>query len=139
MKNSNLKIGGGGFHHVAVKVHDFDAAVRFYTEGLGLVKKIAWGEGDQRAVMLDTGDGNYLEIFAGGEVATPSEARMLHFALRSSDCDAAHALAIEHGAVERMAPKDVNIAADVGTVPVRISFVVSPTGEVIEFFQNSLT
>ena len=63
---SNSKIGGGGFHHVAIRVYDFDATVRFYTEVLGFTDKVRWGEGDNRAIMLDTGDGNYLEVFAGG-------------------------------------------------------------------------
>jgi glyoxylase I family protein len=29
---SNEAIGGGGLHHVAIKVHDFDATVQFCTE-----------------------------------------------------------------------------------------------------------
>ncbi len=34
-KGTNALLGGGGFHHVAVRVHDYDAALRFYTETLG--------------------------------------------------------------------------------------------------------
>lgn len=136
---SNSTIGGGGFHHVATRVADFDAAVRFYTEGLGFTQKVSWGEGDDRAAMLDTGDGNYIEVFAGGEPETPSEARLLHFALRTHDCEAAHERALAHGARERMAPKAIEMDTDQGTLSVRISFVLSPTGEVIEFFENSQT
>jgi len=66
MAGYNEKIGGGGFHHVALKARDFDKSVKFYTEGLGFKQVLAWGEGDNRAVMLDTGEGNYMEIFAGG-------------------------------------------------------------------------
>ena len=137
MKNS--KLGGGGFHHVAAKVADFDTAIRFYTEGLGFTFKISWGEGDGRAAMLDTGDGNYLELFAGGDPAAASEARLIHFALRTTDCAAAHALALAHGATERMAPKTLTIDTAQGATPITISFVLSPTGEVIEFFENTLT
>src|ERR1700744_1592378 len=85
---NNPTIGGGGFHHVAIRVTDFDKSVRFYTEALGFVEKIRWGEGNGRAIMLDTGDGNYLEIFAGGGPRRP-EGAILHFALRTTDCDAA--------------------------------------------------
>ena len=66
MTGHNQKIGGGGFHHIAMQVKDFDASLQFYTEGLGFTPTVAWGEGSQRAVMLDTGDGNYFELFAGG-------------------------------------------------------------------------
>jgi len=141
--NKNQVIGGGGFHHVALKVANFDEAVAFYKDGLGLTEKISWGEGDGRAVMLDTGDGNYVEIFAGGKPETPGEARVLHFALRTADTDAAHAKALAAGAVETMAPKTIDIENRTPTapkiVPVRISFVRTPSGESVEFFQNELT
>jgi glyoxylase I family protein len=41
-KGKNEKLGGGGFHHVAVRVPDFDAAMRFYQDVLGFTEKIAW-------------------------------------------------------------------------------------------------
>jgi glyoxylase I family protein len=138
MAGRNAVIGGGGFHHVAMKVADFDAAKKFYTEGLGFTEKITWGEGDKRAVMLDTGDGNYLEIFAGGSAATP-EGVVMHFALRTSNCDAALARARSFGAQVTMEPKDVEIPSKPFKAPVRIAFCKGPGGEVIEFFQNQLT
>lgn len=139
MSGQNFTIGGGGLHHVAIKVANFDLAVKFYQEALGFTEKISWGEGDKRAILLDTGDGNYLEIFAGGDPAAASEARLIHFALRTTDCEAAHARAVEYGATQRMAPKELEIKAQQGPVPVKISFVISPTGEVIEFFENAIT
>lgn len=33
----NPKLGGGGLHHVAVEARDFEASLRFYTEGLRFV------------------------------------------------------------------------------------------------------
>lgn len=101
--------------------------------------EIAWGEGDGRAVMLDTGDGNYLEIFAGGPAAVPAEGVMIHFALRTENCDAALARAVEAGAVVTMASKDINIESRPGPTPVRIAFCKTSDGVVIEFFQNELT
>ena len=62
-----------------------------------------------------------------------------HLALRTDDCDATHAKALELGATERMAPVSKNIPSIEGDFPVRLSFVFSPTGEIIEFFQNDVT
>lgn len=126
-----------GFHHVALRVRDFDASVGFYTK-LGFTPRISWGEGEKRAVMLDTGDGNYLEIFAGGSGEKPGGGGVLHFALRTSDCDASVAAARAAGAVITAESKDVVIASTPPT-PVRIAFCTGPDGEVIEFFQNALT
>lgn len=131
MSNSLLS----GFHHTALKAVDFDQTVRFY-QALGFTEALAWGEAPQRAIMLDAGDSVHVEIFEGGDPDAPAEARMIHFALRTSDCDALHAQALAAGATERMAPKDVDIPGRNGPCPVRISFVIAPGGEVVEFFQS---
>jgi glyoxylase I family protein len=136
---TNAALGGGGFHHVAVRVHDFDAALRFYTGALGFTERIAWGEGDTRAAMLDVGDGNYLELFAGGSPEPKPQGAVLHLALRTADCDAAIARARAAGAQVTLEPKDVNIPSSPHPVPARIAFCKGPAGEVIEFFQNDLT
>ncbi len=139
MAGTNQVIGGGGFHHVAIRVGDFEGAVRFYTEALGFTEKIRWGEGDKRAIMLDTGDGNYLEIFAGGSAEAAPEGQILHLAFRTDDTDAATQQAVAGGAKVTVDPKDVQIPSTPGPTPVRISFVQAPDGTVIEFFQNELT
>jgi len=134
---SNDTIGGGGFHHVAFRAPDFDKAVRFYTEGLGFTEKIRWGEGSRRAILLDTGDGNYVEIFAMEEDGeAPGEGAILHYALRTRDVEAAVEKAARAGAVVTMDPESVKIPAAQGETPVRIAFVKGPCGEVIEFFQS---
>lgn len=127
-----------GFHHTAIRVVDFDRCLAFYKK-LGIDIARSWGEVPKRAAMLDAGDGNYLEVFEGGDAEAPAEGRMIHFALRTADVDAVHAAALAAGASERMAPKDVEIPSHQGPLPVRISFVISPSGEIIEFFQNELT
>ena len=129
-----------GLHHIALRVRDFDATLRFYQDGVGFVRRFGWGEGDSRAAMLDTGDGNYLEVFAGstrpaGEDAP--EGALLHLALRTPDVDAAYARALAAGARSQIAPKDVTLPGDY-PVPVRLAFVIGPDGEVIEFFQNDV-
>jgi glyoxylase I family protein len=140
-RGSNAAIGGGGFHHVAIRAHDFDRSVRFYTEAMGFVERIRWGEGPKRAIMLDVGDGNYLEIFAGGTppAAPKPEGAILHFALRTSNCDAALARARTAGAEVTMEPKQINLPSTPGPTPIRIAFCKGPDGEIIEFFQNELT
>jgi glyoxylase I family protein len=138
-KGTNTTLGGGGFHHVAIRAHDFDASVRFYTQGLGFKEKIRWGIDKSRAVMLDTGDGNYLEIFANAAPGHKPEGAILHFALRTDNCDAALNRAREAGAQVTMESKDVDIDSTPHRTPVRIAFCKGPDGEIIEFFQNELT
>jgi glyoxylase I family protein len=129
----NKVIGGGGFHHLAIKVADFDGAVKFYTEGLGFVVAARWGDGDGRAILLDTGDGNYFELFAGGKPSAEAAGPFVHVALRSDNVDAALARAKAAGAVVTMEPKDVDIPST-PPLPVRIAFCKAPGGEVLEFF-----
>jgi glyoxylase I family protein len=121
MAGTNAVLGGGGFHHVAMKAKDFDAAVKFY-KALGFTERISWGQGDNRAVMLDAGDGNYLEIFAGGSADPKPEGTVVHFALRTGNCDAAIAAARAAGAQVTMEPKNVDIPSQPHKTPVRIAF-----------------
>jgi len=129
-----------GFHHAALKARDFDASVKFYQEGLGMRPTIAWGQGDGRAVMLDAGNGNNMEVFAGA-AARPTrrpgepEPLLLHLAFRTPSCDAAFARAIRAGAAVVAEPKTVTIPSDPPTT-VRIAFCTGPDGETIEFFQD---
>jgi len=134
MPGTNAVIGGGGFHHVALKAKDFDRSVRFYVQALGFREKLRWGEGDGRAVMLDTGDGSCLEIFAGGKGDAP-EGNLLHFALSTTNCDAAIERARAAGAPVTMEPQDVDIPSR-PPVRVRLAFCKGPDGEAIEFFQE---
>lgn len=139
MNRTNEKLGGGGFHHVAIRASDFDRSVKFYTEALGFKEKIRWGEGPKRAIMLDTGDGNYLEIFANGSPGPKPEGCIIHFAIRTTNTDAAVARARAAGAEITTEPKDVAIPSTPGPTHVRLAFCKGPDGEVIEFFQNETT
>lgn len=129
-----------GFHHVALRVRDFEATLRLYQDGFGFVRRFGWGEGDRRAAMLDTGDGNYLQVFAGSKRPAGEDApegALMHLALRTPDVDAAYARATAAGARSQSAPQDVVIDGD-SPVPVRLAFVIGLDGEVIEFFQNDI-
>jgi len=133
---TNEKIGGGGFHHLALRANDFEATVKFYTEGLGFTEKTSWGEGDKRITLLDSGDGNYLEVFAGGTGEVKPEGSYFHVAFRSNDVDKAVAAAVAAGAVVTVEPKDVVLGSNPST-PVRIAFVKGLNGEILEFFQST--
>jgi glyoxylase I family protein len=142
---NNETIHGGGFHHIAIRAYDFDATLKFYIEGLGFRRVYGWGidgrangEKDSRAVMLDTGDGNYLEVFAG-RIGTPGEelpeGALLHFALRTTNTAAALERARAAGATVTMETKTVPIAGD-HVEDFCIAFCKGLNGEIIEFFQN---
>lgn len=135
MDGNNLKIGGGGFHHVAISVSDFENTLKFYMEGLGFKKYRSWGEGDKRVILLDAGDGCYLEVFAGGSKEKKAEGGFKHIALKTKNCDLALEQAIAAGAEVTVYPTDVDLETEPVT-KVRIAFCKGPDGEVIEFFQS---
>jgi glyoxylase I family protein len=138
MAGNNSTIGGGGFHHVAMRVRDIDASLEFYTVGLGFTPRLSWGEGDRRTVLLDTGDGNYFEISGAGPDLPKPEGSLLHVALRTTDCDSAIERARVAGAEITVEPKDVMLPSTPPT-PIRVAFFKGPDGELIEFFQNEAT
>jgi len=119
---------------VAVRVGDYERAVRFYTDVLGFVPGPSWGEGDSRAVMLDTGDGNYLEVFAGGTDGPKEGGALLHLALRCADVDAVVARVRAAGVEITVEPKDVDIPTRPLPFPVRLAFCRAPDGTILEFF-----
>lgn len=130
-----------GFHHVCIKTRDWDRTLAFYVNTLGFSEKITWRAAPNRAVMLNTGDGNYLEVFEDLAYDPAPNGNVIHFALRTSRLDDVAALVRATGAKITMEPKDVTIATTNAhaPVPIRIFFCEGPSGEIIEFFQNSLT
>lgn len=138
MQSTNTSIAGCGFHHVAIRVADWDASLRFYCDGLGFAPKIEWGEAPTRAAMLDTGDGNHLEIFERvGSPVEPTddyEPHILHLCFRSDDCAAATERARAAGGEVTVEPKQPPPFQKIG-LDATIAFVKGPDGEIIEFFQ----
>ena len=130
-----------GFHHVCIKTKDWDRTMSFYKDTLGFVEKIAWSAAPQRKAMLNAGDGNYLEVFEDLAYPSAPNGAVFHFALRTARLDEVAARVRATGAKITMEPRDVTIATTNAHVPVpiRIFFCEGPSGEIIEFFQNSLT
>lgn len=132
-----------GFHHVCLKTRDWERTMAFYRDTLGFTEKIAWnlrGTG-RRAVMLDTGDGNYVEVFEDPDYVPSPNGSVIHFALRTDRLDEVAVRVRAAGATITIEPKDVVLASTngAGPVPIRIFFCEGPSGEVIEFFQNTIT
>ena len=138
MTNTNKLIKGSGFHHIAIRTTNWDASRRFYMDGLGFVERVQWGEEPARACLLDVGDGNYLEIFEreSGSKPAEGEGNLLHWCLRTENCEAATEVARAAGAEVTVEPKvpDVFTARGLKT---RIAFVKGPDGEVLEFFESN--
>lgn len=126
-----------GFHHTAIRSSNFDTSVRFYTEVLGLKIKATWGEGSERAAMINAGDGNYVEIFERPAFES-AENTILHFALRTDDCSGMTERVRAAGQPITMEPKELEIDSSLGKVPVKISFFTGPDGEVVELFENEI-
>ncbi len=138
-----------GLHHVCIKTRDWARTMAFYRDTLGFTEKIAWNlrGTDRRAVMLDTGDGNYVEVFEDPDYTPSPNGSVIHFALRTTHLDEVAARVRAAGATITIEPKDVTLAttnASAGSgpaaqIPIRIFFCEGPSGEVIEFFQNTAT
>src|SRR3954467_4508774 len=107
---ANPILGSGGFHHVFVKTRDWDRTIEFYCDVLGCTEKIAWRNAPQRAAMLDTGDGNYMEIFEDLDYQPVPNGSVVHFALRTTRLDEVATLVRAWGAKITVEPKDVTIA-----------------------------
>ena len=123
-----------GFHHVAIRVRDFDASLKFYTELLGFEIKHLWGEGDSRGVLIDTGRSNYFELFAGGSAEQQPQGLWFHIALLCSDTEGALERVRSAGIPITVETKDVTVKSD-PPLPIRVAFFSGPDGESIELFE----
>lgn len=126
-----------GFHHTAIRSAAFDASVAFYTGTLGLRTKAAWGKKLERGILIDAGDGNYVEIFERAGFA-PAEGALLHFALRTDDCAAILEKVRAAGAEIILETKEVILDSNLGPLPIKIAFFKGPSGELVELFENAI-
>ena len=137
MPHTNPIIEGAGIHHVALRTAHFDRALSFYTDTLGCQPRNQWGEPGKRAVMLDVGDGNYIEVFERPETEpVDSEARVLHFCLRCANIDAVVERVRAAGCEITVEPKSVPIQNLVpggkADITLKLAFFKGPDGEIVE-------
>jgi len=134
MENTNKKISGLGFHHIALKVKDFAKSRDFYVNGLGMTPIVGWGEGDGEVIMLDLGDGGIFELFAGGGDHLSNNGKWLHFAMKTDDVEKAYETALAAGAEPKMPPTVVDLDSRPYKMTLKIAFVKGFDGEELEFF-----
>ena len=138
---SNDIIKGLGYAHMAISAKDFDKSLAFY-KALGMTVYTAWGEGDSRIALLDTGNGDLIELFAKPDlntdkVATPEDGNpFLHFAFSAQNVDEAYRIALEAGATPLKPPAELPLKANPISLTLRIAFVKGPSGEELEFFKT---
>jgi glyoxylase I family protein len=133
--STNRQIPGCGTHHIAVQTRDWDASLRLYRDTLGMQIVAEFGTPERRIILLDIGDGSYLELFAPlpEPADQPSGAGLLtHIALATSDARLATERVRQGGYTITTEPKDVQL----GPIAATIAFFSGPNGETIEFFQT---
>jgi catechol 2,3-dioxygenase-like lactoylglutathione lyase family enzyme len=126
-----------GIHHVCLKTADLARTVAFYMEGLGARFVVEWGKdgGSDHAVLVDLGDGDFLEIFESPE--SFPEGRWQHVAVRTEDIEQSVRRAELAGGIPRGQPRDADIPARSGEIiRMRFCFVDAPGGESIEFIED---
>lgn len=132
---ANEIIKGMGFHHLSVYASDFDKSLAFYQK-LGMSVYTAWGEGDSRIALLDTGDGSLLELFAKPGMDVPAEGRFQHLALHVENVEAALNTALAAGATLQMPVTVMDLDSHPRKITIQIAFVKGPDGEVLEFIKQ---
>ena len=132
---ANEIIKGMGFHHMALYVSDFDKSLTFYQK-LGMKVYTAWGQGNERIALLDTGDGSMLEIFVKPGEDFAAEGRWQHLALHVENVQGALDTALAAGAALRMPVTVMDLDARPRKITIQIAFVYGPDGEVVEFIKQ---
>ena len=131
---SNEIIKGLGFHHIALKVKDFEKSAKFY-EALGFKMFTEWTNPGGNIRMYDIGDGGILELFSGGGDHLSENGKWIHFAMRTGDVEAAYATALAAGATPLTPPKTVDVDSSPVKITLNVAFVKGPDGEELEFFR----
>lgn len=125
-----------GIHHVGIKcgsVEEYEKAISFYSNILGLSFVRSWGSGSDATTMLRCG-ASLIEICASGKT-TGETGAVNHVALAVDDVDACVDAVTKVGCPITLGPVDVPVEAQ-EPYPVRVAFCIGPIGEEIEFFKE---
>lgn len=119
-----------GVHHISMNCSEeqLPEAKHFYCDLLGLKIVREWPAG----IMVEAGN-CWIEIMIGE--ANRQKGAVRHFAFFTDDTDEISARVAEAGYDLFDAPRDICISSE-PPVPARISFVIGPLGEEIEFFHD---
>ena len=132
----NSVVPGCGMHHIALQTRDWDESLRLYRDTLGMTYVTEFQVGDRKAVLLDTGDGSYIELFSPSDSTPTVDSAVVndpvtHLSFATTDARAAVEQARSAGFIITGEARD----AQVGSIPATVAFVQGPNGEIIEFFE----
>ena len=122
-----------GIGHPCIRVRNFEASIKFYTEvlGLKLAFEIYKPDGVLGGVYLYIAPSQFIEIFPGGEnkcAITPETIGYLHICYEVSDIDSAYDEMRAKGAPIDVALKD-------GISKCKMFFTHDPDGNIIEIME----
>ena len=135
----NKVIAGCGLHHLAIQVREWSSTLHLYGEVLGMktVADFIGKTSKRRIVLMDIGDGSYLELF-GPSPDTPAPGSpavndpLTHLALTTTDIHTATKHIRQAGFEITVEPKAVTLQ----DIQATVAFFDGPNGEVIELFQT---
>ena len=121
------------FHHVAFRVRDFDASIRWFGEAFGAEEffRASREDGSPQLVYLEFGPGQFVELFPNGKNPIEQPADPIgygHFCLRVDDLDAT----LKHLATLGVEPL---AAPRTGTAGQKLAFIKDPDGNRIELME----
>jgi len=79
-----------GLAHICFTVHDLEASLAFYRDGLGLAPAFDFTneKGERFGVYLHAGQRTFVELFAGSPAATAEDQSYEHFCIEVDNLDA---------------------------------------------------
>jgi lactoylglutathione lyase len=126
-------IEGIKFNHVAFRVRDFDASIRWYAEAFGATEAFRANrdDGSPQLVYLELASGQFIELFPNGKnpiEAPPDPIGYGHFCLTVGNLDAALAHLKSLGVEPSVTPRT-------GRAGQRLAFIADPDGNRIELME----
>lgn len=125
-----------GFHHIAIRVSDYELSKKFYTEVVGAECYTEWDHWKGfKACMMRLNNGGIIEMLGSGKEGMPKDFEELggcfiHLALEVENVEAAVERAIAYGCTPKGEIKDNDIPS-----PMHIGTVFGPSGEIVEFLK----